>query len=480
MKLEVCHRILRGALATVLLLLPLSPSFSSGEAAPRCAAIFVPRLPDARIYAKGVDSKNPDTHFQFAYESEYLLNVQESARLLRDYKPQDISLAEWQGYTDEQRVGWLKIRFPHKPELPSETGLKKINHDLPFMPDELIVDSTGNVEIVLMPFDTFAQWSDAIDKIVTRYGRGSQQAMVSKHSSSYSQANLQQHLGWLIFSNQFDMFQKLKAGWERYQKDPTKLSVQSFDHPFVGPMTRLKRETMQTYLSSTANGEVLSQDQKNYVRRNDASFKFTGGPSYRPDIAGPVRWSWELRSSHKDVEDLKSKMLRDVAAHVRGLEIYERFAQMQPFDSIESFERLSDASQALLKSLFPSKADPRIAYDPKEHLALETFRNFALPVSGFAGFPEALGRTPAEVEALRSSIRVAAVEYTNALSRIAANYAAGQLTPELARAEIMGQIGKFAIDSGLVDAFEAMSRKVGDQGLTFPEILELAGHSKRR
>ena len=264
----------------------------------------------------------------------------ESAALLRDYAPAPdvMPKAQWVAMTDEGRITWLKGHFLNKPEYASASGLFK-QVVTPYMPNELIVDSTGNVEIVLAPFDSYGEWEQAVDEIAVRYGVGSQQAMISKpresafgpRSGVATKTFVDQSLGWLVYTNLRDMFAKLDSGAARFKKDPTKLSAQFLEHPFVGPMTKLKRDTMERYLSENAEGRMYDALSKKFVSKRDVSFKYTSGPSYRPDVAAPVRFSWEIRNAHKDLADMKMKVRRDLAAHEQGLEPYQVFASVPAF-----------------------------------------------------------------------------------------------------------------------------------------------------
>lgn len=465
------------AAAGVALSLFVGAFAASSSEARVCADVFGPR-PTAgaivgtagRIYPKGV-TRSVDKHFQFSYESEYLFS--ESAPLLRDYAPaQDVMPREaWLALSDADRIGWLKQRFQNRPEFATASGLRRIV-DISYLPDELVVDSTGNVEIILNPpLNTLAEWRGIVRSIVARYGPGSQQAMISKPRESAfpnrgrqvgSAAETKQHLGWLVYTQLFDTFQKLESGAERFKKDPSKLTLASFDHPFLGPMTRMKRSFMERYLQANESLQLYDEDSKQFVRKSDASFKYTGGPSYRPDIAGPVRWSWEIRNAHKDMDDLIGKVERDVVAHVRGLEPYEPFANVAAFDSVADFNKLPLGAQDLLKQLFPSKADPRFEYSNDERLALETFRNFAYPMMQTEGLVLGLARTPEEHTRLRTSIEAARAEFVNALTALTERVNDKSTTEAEAKAKVMGLVGTWAVRSGLVNAFEEKARLLAD------------------
>lgn len=422
-----------------------------------------------KLYTKGIDpKKNADKFIQFSYESEYLFS--ESAPILRDYapNPKEMKTAEWLALSDVQRVNWLQQKFKDKPEFVTGSGLYKIVK-IDFLPQELAIDSTGNVEIIIHPpLSTYAEWKSVVDQIVERYGAGSQQAMVSKarESAFASQGRDEklekQHLGWLVYTNVFDMFQKMKSGAERFKKDPTKLTAQSFDHPFLGPMTKLKRDVMEKYISENAKLNKYDDDSKMFVRKSDASFKYTSGPSYRPDIAGPVKWAWEIRNAHKDVGDLQNKVLRDINAHVTGLDSYEKFAGVPAFDSIGTFEKLPQDVQKLFQTLFPSKADPRFEYHPDERLALETFRNFSMPAGDFSILARVLSVDATQERNLAKSILKARTNYINQVALIANLFSTKKINQKEASARVQGLLNTWAVESGLVESFESFASRIGD------------------
>ncbi len=418
-----------------------------------------------KIYTKDINpSKNPNGFAQIGYESEYLF--EESALILKDYAPDNkvFSTKKWDSLSDQERIQWIKNNFQNKPEFATKSGLKKrIKND--FMPDELIVDSTGNIEIVLPPFDTYKQWENAVDFIVARYGVGSQQAMVSKdRASAYgAKPTIAEHLGWFVYSNLKDMFIKLKSGYERYKKDNTKLTALSFDHPFLGPMNKIKRDVFEHYLAENAFFRKYDEDSKAFVRKNDASFKYTGGPSYRPDVAGPNRYAWEIRNAHKDVDDLKNKVKRDLVAHAIGLEPYIEFSKVPAFDNEKTFDNLPATVQTELKKLFPSKADPRFEYTANEHRVLEMYRNFALPFSNYKPLAQALGSSPLQVKNLNRKISEAQKLYLSRLVKICEQASLGQISSKDAKAQIMGALGEFADTSGIAIAFEQKAKSIGHE-----------------
>lgn len=430
-------------------------------------------------YPKGVSpEKTPDGHFEFAYESEY--TSKEVGKLLQDYAPAPNVVAReaWDVMSEAEKVAWFGDRYADKPAHAYGSGLF-YHGDKPWMPRELLIDATGNAEIVLDRVSTFGEWAERVDWIVERYEPGSQQAMMSKpREAAYLKKPTQrevsylnaQHKGWLIYTNLADMVMKIKSGYIRYLQDPTKLTLLSFDHPFVGPMNRIKRDMMEDYIIANAELKKYDDASKNRVRKSDASFKYTGGPSYRPDIAGPDRWAWELRNSHKDVKDLKRKVYRDAVAHANGLDRYMPFALVPAFDSVRHFDRMPKDVQALLKTLFPSKADPRFQYEEQERRVLEVYRNFSMPMQDFRPMAKALLDVDNEVSLMMYRVQTSQQVYMFKLTDIARDLNANRMRPETAKAKVMGAVAEFYQSSGIVEAFENKAAELAHDGGTIDPV----------
>lgn len=444
-------------ISTVVALSGLTSSYA--KASNSCQQLFsADRNYNQKIFAKGIDSRTKNGHFQISYEAEYLFS--ESAHLLRDYAPPEsvMKLKDWNALSDAEHIKWIKSKFSDKPEFATQSGLRRVV-DVDFLPEELIVDSTGNLEIVINPpLDTYKEWETVVDYITHKYGAGSQQAMVSKPreagfaNGKESKNRVEQHLGWLNYTNLYDMFEKLNQGYTRFQKDPSKLTALSFDHPFVGPMNKIKRDVLENYLDANSRLEKYDDDAKLFVRKNDASFKYTSGPSYRPDVAGPYRWSWEIRNAHKDVQGLKAKVLRDIEAHTDGLENYQPFAKVLAFDSISEFNKLPEHVQTALPILFPSKAEPNFQYTAEEKIVLETYRNFAMPLMDMKVLIKSLSTTNNESLNLRK-YNLARLKYTDGISQVVQEFQKHKISSEMAKAQIMGLIGKWSYESGIFELF---------------------------
>jgi hypothetical protein len=458
-----------------LLLLPLLLIHSaSGDAANGglCNDVMTKQI---KASPAAIDiSKIPRGYIQIGYESEYLF--EESALILRDYAPdpKEISTQKWKAMTDAQHIEWLKQKFGDKPEFATDAGLHSIKK-LPFKPEQVIVDSTGNLEIVMSPFDSYEDWEATVDIIAKRFGVGSQQAMVSEprelvfgNGQTKPELGVEKHLGWLIYTNLRDMFAKMESGYIRYLKTPDKLTALSFDHAFVGPMIKIKRDMLERYIMENANGGLYDEPAKQAVRKSDASFKYTSGPSYRPDIAGPGRFSWEIRNAHKDLNDLKMKVRRDIVANLSDMTPYLPFTKVPAFDSIAVFDQLPKSTQAGLAQIFPTKANPAFEYNENELRSLETYRNFALPLMDFRQLVYALAPNAVSRVSMQKLVAQAQIAYRTTVISTVQNYAMQKITVVQAKAQLMGAVGRFAHDSGLSAAFDAKAQSLGHEQVVQP------------
>lgn len=416
----------------------------------------------------------PSGIIMIGYESEYLIT--ESAPILRDFGPPEdiISANKWLALKDQERVDWLKNKFKEKPEFATDAELRPLV-PLPIKPRELVIDSTGNLEIVSNPMNSYKEWQEFVDFVVNRYGPGSQQAMISKprslafpkdKSPETLKQSIEEHLGWLIYTNLRDMYAKLSSGFERYLLQPDKLTAQSFDHPFLGPMNKIKRDVLEQYLFKNANNLNYGGEFDLFVRKSDASFKYTGGPSYRPDVAGLKRFSWEIRNAHKDVKDLKMKVRRDIDAHLSDLSPYKAFAEVPAFDSIETFNKLPKYVQDTLIKLFPAKTNPKFAYSNMEKLSLETYRNFSLPLMSFDSLFNVFDKyLDVNKKSNLDDVKRARSNYLKKLIQVSQQLSINEISSDQAKATIMGELGRFVHESGISQLFDELALVLGSENV---------------
>ena len=419
-------------------------------------------------------AEHPDWMIQFGFESEFTMAELEG--LLGIYGPAPefgVSGEAWLKMPKAERVTWVKANlgrlFPNVREF---GGLVKVERDplYQFMPERLLRDSTGNLEIVLQPVDTYEEWKRRIFLINEKVGVGSMQGTLSVPSDAFfgrpsaaAPATMTEaDLGFFNFHNDLDTFEKLEVGAARYARDPSKAAANSFNHPFLGPMTQLKQELMVEYLHANARGEWLDAATLKRVSADDNSFKYFGGTAYRPDIA-PGRVVLEVRDAHTNVEALLEHMSRALVYLQDGRSAFTQAAGLRAFDSKVDFVKLPENVQALLKQLYPSKMQAGLDYNEKEQLALEVYRNFAYPMRDWDSQLHFLGRAD-----LSNTVKLAQRGYSAKLAQVAADLQAGKITAQQASLRVQGAVVEFAGESKLGAAYRARARQLLDQTVHQP------------
>lgn len=412
-------------------------------------------------YPMGIDaSKNPSWNLMFGFESEYALR--DAEKLLAVYGPKPglgVSPGQWRNMSPSERAAWVKANlrslFPTKRE---PGGLIKLSDDpeLDFLPNELILDSTGNLEIVTKPVQTLEQWHKNVSLINERLGVGSMQGTVSVPSDAFfgrvegrtvSEA-LGEDLGFFNFMNEVDTLSKLEVGAARWAQDSTKEVARSFNHPFLGPMTRAKQSRLEEFLHANARGEKLDAESLGSISGSDASFKYVGGTAYRPDIVSPYRVILEVRDAHTSMTSLVDRMLRSTFHLQFGREVFAPAAGLKAFDAASDFAKLPNRVRSMLEEIFPPKLNAGESYAAEELAALQVYRNFAYPVRDWESSLAFIGK-----RAMKPKVAKAQTRYVAKLERVEAELALGRLTKEQASLKVQGAIAEFSTESGLAKAF---------------------------
>lgn len=411
-------------------------------------------------YPVGVDPMvHPGSHIQFGFESEYALK--ESEKLLSVYGPKPesgITATRWRNMAPQERVAWVQEHLSSAPLNSQPSGLVKLDAspELAFLPEELVLDSTGNLEIVMKPVSTLEQWEAQVKAINERFGTGSMQAAVSLPSDAWFgrttgtevRAAVQQDLGYLNFINDFDVLQKLESGAVRYSTDPTKPAAQSLQHPFLGPMSKLKQGRLARFLERNALGEYFEPNRLAHLRDREASFKYVGSTSYRPDIAGPDRIVLEIRDAHKNFELLSERLMRSTFYMQAGRKQFAGAAGVQAFDSVADYAKLSERVRSMLESLFPSRVKPGVAYDDENRIAAEVYRNFAYPLRDWNSSLAFIKQTN-----LAATVAEAQASYVRKLEAAAEDLATGRIGKAEASLRVQGAAAQFSQESHLARAF---------------------------
>ncbi len=394
-------------------------------------------------------------HIQYGFESEYLKH--EAEVLLKSYMPLNPyylgTKDEWLALTHAQRVDYINSRsdaiFPYR----QKGKLVKITDDQELsavLPDSFVFDA-GHYEIVLDPSDTAEEVAKKIKIINAKVGVGSMQLTISnpiekellKKSKAYQEQIKGEILGYYNFMNEMDTIAKLSSGYERYLTNPNTETVKSFNHPWLGPMTKLKQQRMIGIMDAVLAGKNYSEDELKKMSSQVVSHKFIGGLAFRPDVAfKKSRLASEVRDCHQNVKCIENRLMRETYFLMKGKSDFSKYSAIPAFDSEGIFEALPKDIRVTLKTIFPK-------YGNYSSTELELYRNFAYPLRDWSKHIEALGRPE-----LSDSIFAAQNDYRTTLTSISNDLMKKKISNEEARFRTMGALGEFSKKSGIADAIK--------------------------
>ncbi|MFN7728584.1 MAG: hypothetical protein ACK5P7_05465 [Bdellovibrio sp.] len=411
------------------------------------------------VFARG--AKGKDQEVQFGFESEY--TAHELGPMTKFYGPDPvssgISAQAWKATPIEGRLAWVLAKLKTIPYGAKETVLVRLDKDpsLAFLPETLIKDDTGNVEVILSPVSSFEVWKNQMQWINRNLGVGSMQAMISQpRGTFFPQADgpmatviYKENKGFFNFVHESDALDRMARGAEKYQADPSKEVMRPFLHPYLGPMIEFRHKRMRKAMFEHAQGKDLEQATLEAIVRREQSFKYIGSTAYRPDIGAPTRISQEVRDAHKDEDVLIERVKRSMVYMQEGRSHFLRAADIKPFDSEVQFNNLTPQVQNFLKTVFPHKAPARVQEFENALFVHETYRNFAYPLHQFRPWLAFMNRMD-----LVKTVEQAQNRYREKLESLAEQLEAGSVTKEDASRLAQGALAQFAVESKLSDAFK--------------------------
>lgn len=420
------------------------------------------RSPALRYPARLAPDARTNEHIMFGFEGEYPLS--DASALLRDYVPEGMDAAAWLQLPDAERIAFVQSNLKQLfPTARSTGGLMRAPHAPAFLPERLLLDATGNLEIVLKPVNSKEELFDQADFISHRYGNGSMQASVSVTRSSFFGSSfgvpraqaLDGIEGYFQVISDLDALSKLVHGFERYQKDPSKAVALSFQHPYLGPLTKQKRQLLRQTLEQHIDGEGFAPELLRMVTWSDASYKYIGSTAYRPDVA-PNRVILETRDAHTHLPTLKSRVERSVRDLEQGLEGYAVFREAPDFDAQGIMERLPAPIRDALNKTFPVRARPGEEYTPAELEALSVANNFTWPLRDFARFMRHQKPNFQEIQ----TVWHAQNTYLSRIGEISERLNNNVIDTKRASLEFQGALATFAAESRLLEFYSYIFERV--------------------
>jgi len=433
-------------------------------------------LTPTKRYPKGF-RKSGKNHLQYGFESEYTLD--EIGDLLKFYAPDRslISKSEWESLSKAKKVQWVKDNIKEVfPTTREEGGLVLINRtkEFSFLPKRLIRDETGNIEIVLPPYDSLEEWYKVVNTINKNMGTGSMQATISVPRKAFfleaeeSSEVYKRNMGYLSFYSDYDAFEKLILGNDRWLENQDRRVARSFEHPFLGPMNKRKYTKLKQYLKANADGEMYDAEAKEFVSGSDASFKYFGGTAYRPDIASPDRVVVEVRDAHNKFNLLFNKVLRSTYHLMDDRADFAAMSALKPFDADSTFELFPKYVQAELKKVFPNKAKPGIDYNADELATLEVAKNFSWPMRDWSLHTRLMSN-----KELDQTVKEAQARYLDQIKQIMKSHRDGAIDTDQAAVKVQGALVTFAEESKLRNAFVEMEERLLSKGQDAEEFGKL-------
>lgn len=396
---------------------------------------------------------------EFGYEAEYEIERADALLSLYDPTPEsDLSVEIWRGWSARERADWLYSLFPdpHSEEFDLPLARNEQLPELDFLPEGLFVDSDGNIEVVSPPTRDLRMLWRQLELLERELGPGLLQVTVSVPAQPYlgTPVALRALDGFLTFHHFLDGFERMAVGHERYLEYPDEEVLKPFLHSWLGPLTAGKHRFLRQYLDANARGERLDEKWVRLVDRAFSSFKYINGTAYRPGLAGPDRLALEIRDAHRNRALLAHRVSRVATCLLSGLQPYEAFAHTWAFDSETDYDAFPQEVRQMLETLVPSRVRPEIdfMYSDYDRVALQVYRNFALPVKDYSDVNEALadGEGNAFIEKARQG-------YLQRLQAICDRL--GNHSPDRLRQELQGALAAFAVESRLAGRFQAFSER---------------------
>lgn len=396
---------------------------------------------------------------QFGFEAEFEIEASQVLLGLYDPEPEaGVSVATWHTWGGPERARWVYDRFPNPHSEEFDLPLRRNSRapELDFLPSRLFVDSDGNIEVVSRPVDDLGMLWSQLERLEEVCGPPLLQVTVSAPSVAVLSRSdgLQALDGFLAFHHLLDIFERMAIGHALYAEDPNRDVMLAFMHPWLGPMTAGKHRFMRQYLEANARGERLEEKWVRLVDRAFSSFKYISGSAYRPALAGIDRIAIEIRDAHRNRVLLAHRVSRLAVSLLSGLEPYKAFSQTWSFDSETDYAKLSPRVRHLLESVIPTRVRVEIdeMYSAYDRVALQVYRNFALPVKDYSDVEVALGHAAGD-----RSLLGAQENYLESLERLAGELASKGA--EATRRELQGALAAFALESGLWRRLQEFSLK---------------------
>lgn len=429
---------------------------TSAFATPKCNELLA-----KKALIRAYPSQASDLNIKFGFESEFTPDKY-SLKLLKFYAPDDefnITAQEWRSWKDTEtetpRLNWVKERIKQLfADKKSPGKLHKISKGprYAFLPERLIVDYTGNFEIVVDPVDSFEEWKANLKTVQENIGPGSMQSTIGIPKSALfaddADRSKRELVGMLQLLADLDSLEKLEQGYYKSLKSPDSAAAKAFAHPYLGPMSAKKRQLLEATVELNIQGKGFDEDSRERVALMDDSFKYVGSSAYRPDLGGKDYIVFEVRDAHSNFALLTERIERLISIFTQSRAKFADAYALKAFDTEKSFYSLPKKLRLCLKTLFPPRfIDESIELSADEVLANQVYRNFAFPLRDWSEHAR-LGKLR------NSAILKARTQYIESLAQNCEAMADGRLPGQQASVGIQAALARFAVVSGLRNALQ--------------------------
>lgn len=402
-------------------------------------------------YAKGIDrNKHPEQHYTYGIEVEYSIDDAAPA-LFEAYAPAEslMKLSAWKRLSIEDKRSWLKANkeklFPDGPK--AKSLLLRVDPQDLTIPDHLIVDETGNVELISPRIlENTLEFHESIQTLKTRFGEGYVQASMGLPAHLFYKSRKQSDafIGLRFILGEYDILSKLHEAYEKHVAIPEYIPSKNFTHPYLGPMTSSKANFLKNVFRMNRLG-FFDKDVIDRIAKKDASYKYTSQIVYRPDIIRSHEvFLIEVRQCVKDFDCLQALLRRERFFLRHDISKLSRFKEVPHLDPIADYHQIPKDTQKMLETVFPRKNQDSNA---AENLANDIYRNFAYPLADWESWLKTIGISRSDIG--YNVLDRAKTEYLSRINTLADLFNRNSINDKQAANEVRIALAKFVKDSNL-------------------------------
>jgi phosphatidylserine/phosphatidylglycerophosphate/cardiolipin synthase-like enzyme len=395
-------------------------------------------------------TKEIEGQISYGYEVEFV--PEQSPQIFNFYRLPKYSEIQWLKLSPEQRLGEFKSKLAKYPKLLrtiltslGRMKLEKLKAAPDFLPEKLLIEAHGTVEVVGEVFKDQKEMGDKIRRIVDTLGKGYWQSHVV-FPREYG-ANLS---GYVAFSTDHAYLTSLTKSYVKYLRDPESLPGVLLTHYALGP------------LSQKGFTETVENTEKSLLGKSigkGGTQRLINGPALRDDVYPDGLVGMELRQFSLRHEEMLKEV--NLATHLlvkNQMFLFNTFKETQLLD-FKVYEQLSQESASTWSKFFKrmgrylehTSASVAVGGASYEHRLL-------MPLRDWKNHPivQNAGLSPKEIAAAEARIDKATLEFKSEVDQIIAN----NLSEKDSVVALRISISKWAYDSGLEPLFANFKARI--------------------